>query len=117
MPDTMRRLCPICRDAETVLEPYRSGCLSIRESPLSPAETYLEAEACICPRCRYVALFAPLSPAEEFEKRKALSPVERFEHTFRNYTEKQLQKVIDGKEYVPDANKAAQKLLCRRRGE
>lgn len=116
MPDTVKRLCPICRDAEIALEPYRSGGLSVRESPLSP-ETYLETEVCICPRCRYVALFVPLSPAEEFEKRKALSPVEKFEHTFRNYTEKQLQKVIDGKDYVPDAKKAAQKLLCRRRGE
>ena len=117
MPDAIQRLCPICRDAEIQLEPYRFGGLSIKPSPMAMGEDYLETEIYLCPRCRYAALFVPPSPAEEFEKRKALSPVEKFEHTFRNYTEKQLQKVIDGKDYVPDAKKAAQKLLCRRRGE
>lgn len=64
-------------------------------------------------------LFRPAHPAEEFEKQQALqdslSPVEKFERTFRDYTEKQLQKVIDGKDYVPDAKKAAKNLLYRRR--
>lgn len=73
----------------------------------------------LCPICRYAAFFAPLTPVEEFEKQQALqdslSPVEKFERTFRDYTEKQLQKVIDGKDYVPDARKAAKNLLYRRR--
>ena len=37
------------------------------------------------------------------------------EHTFQNYSDKQLQKVIDGKDYVPDAKKAARNLLSRRK--
>ena len=46
---------------------------------------------------------------------ETLSPVEKFEQTFRDYTEKQLQKVIDGRDYVPDAKKAAKNLLYRRK--
>lgn len=40
-------------------------------------------------------------------------PVGKFERSFQNYTEKQLQKVVDGKDYVPDAKKAAKNLLYR----
>ena len=119
MPDNIQRLCPICRDAEIELVPYRNGCLSIKSSPLAMMEDYLETEVYICPRCRYAAFFALPTPAEEFEKQQALqdslSPVEKFERTFRDYTEKQLQKVIDGKDYVPDAKKAAKNLLYRRK--
>ena len=119
MPDAIQRLCPICRDAEIQLEPYRFGSLSIKSSPMAMGEDYLETEIYLCPRCRYAALFAPPSPAEEFERRQALqealSPVEKFEYTFRDYSEKQLQKVIDGKDYVPDAKNAAKNLLHRRR--
>lgn len=119
MPDAVKRLCPICRDAEIQLEPYRFGGLSIKPSPMAMGEDYLETEIYLCPRCRYAAFFAPLTPVEEFEKQQALqdslSPVEKFERTFRDYTKKQLQKVIDGKDYVPDARKAAKNLLYRRR--
>ena len=118
MPDNIQRLCPICRDGEIELVPYRSGSLSLKPSPIAVAESYLEIEVYVCPRCRYAAFFALPSPAEEFEKQQQLqastSPVEKFECTFRDYTEKQLQKVIDGKDYVPDAKKAAKNLLCRR---
>lgn len=119
MPDNIQRLCPICRDGSVELVPYRSGSLSIKSSPIAVAEGYLETEIYVCPRCRYAAFFALPSPAEEFEQRQAhqdaLTPVEKFEHTFRDYTEKQLQKVIDGKDYVPDAKKVAKNLLYRRR--
>ena len=119
MPDKIKRLCPICRGEEIELTPYRSGCLSIKASPLAMVEDYLEAEIYVCPRCRYAAFFAPLTPAEEFEQRQALqdtlSPVEKFEQTIRDYTEKQLQKVIDGRDYVPVAKKAAKNLLYRRK--
>ena len=119
MPDRIKRLCPICRDAEIELTPCRSGCLSIKASPLAMVEDYLEAEIYVCPRCRYAAFFTPPTAAEEFERRQALqdtlSPVEKFEQTFRDYTEKQLQKVIDGRDYVPDAKKAAKNLLYRRK--
>ena len=119
MPDKIKRLCPICRGEEIELTPCRSGCLSIKASPLAVAEDYLEAEIYVCPRCRYAAFFAPPMAAEEFEQRQALqdtlSPVEKFEQTFRDYTEKQLQKVVDGRDYVPDAKKAAKNLLYRRK--
>ena len=92
MPDNIQRLCPICRDAEIELKPYRSGSLSVKPSPLSVSESFLETEIYVCPRCRYAAFFAPLTPVEEFEKQQALqdslSPVEKFERTFRDYTEK-----------------------------
>lgn len=119
MPDPIKRLCPICRDGETELELYRSGNLSLKSSPIAKVEDYLQTEIYVCPRCRYAAFFAPPTAAEEFAQRQALqeslSPVEKFEQTFRSYTEKQLQKVIDGKDYVPDAKKAAKNLLYRRR--
>ena len=119
MPDQIKRLCPICRDAEIELTLYRTGSLSIKPSSIALVEGYLETEVYVCPRCRYAAFFAPLSPTEEFEQRQALqdsmTPVEKFEQTFRDYTEKQLQKVIDGRDYVPDAKKAAKNLLYRRR--
>ena len=119
MPDQIKRLCPICRDAEIELTPCRTGSLSIKPSPLAMVEDYLETELYVCPRCRYAAFFALPTAAEEFRQRQVLqetlSPVEKFEHTFRDYTEKQLQKVIDGRDYVPDAKKAAKNLLYRRR--
>ena len=119
MPDENKRLCPICRDAEIELMPYRTGYLAFRASPLMTADLPLETETYVCPRCRYAAFFALPSPMEEYEKQQvlqeALSPVEKFEHTFQNYSDKQLQKVIDGKDYVPDAKKAARNLLYRRK--
>ena len=119
MPDEIKRLCPICCDAEIELTPYRSGSLSVKPSPLSVTESFLETEIYVCPRCRYAAFFALPTPAEEFEKQQALqdslSPVEKFERTFQDYTEKQLQKIIDSKGYVPDAKKAAKNLLYRRK--
>ena len=69
MLDAIQRLCPICRDAEIQLEPYRFGGLSIKPSPMAMGEDYLETEIYLCPRCRYAALFVPPSPAEEFERR------------------------------------------------
>lgn len=119
MPDEIKRLCPICRDAEIELTPYRTGYLAFRASPLMTADLPLETETYVCPRCRYAAFFVLPSPMEEYEKQQvlqeALSPVEKFEHTFQNYSDKQLQKVIDGKDYVPDAKKAARNLLSRRK--
>ena len=73
-----------------------------------------------CPECRYVAMFWPASPLEEFEKRQAeeqaiTDPVGRFMYKFREYSDEKLQQVIDGKGYVPEAKKAAKQLLYRRR--
>ena len=105
MPNEIKRLCPICRDAEIELTPYRTGYLAFRASPLMTADLPLETETYVCPRCRYAAFFVLPSPMEEYEKQQvlqeALSPVEKFEHTFQNYSDKQLQKVIDGKTTSP----------------
>ena len=73
-----------------------------------------------CEACRYVAMFAPPSPLEEFEKRQAeeqviTDPVEKFMYNFRDYSNEKLQQVIDGKDYVPEAKKAAKQLLYRRK--
>jgi hypothetical protein len=54
-------------------------------------------------------------PVEDPERFAPLptDPVKKFERTFRDYTAKQLQKVIDGKQYVPDAKRAAKNVLYR----
>ena len=65
MPDNIQRLCPICRDGEIELTPYRSGSLSIKPSPIAVAEDNWETEIWVCPRCRYAAFFALPTPAEE----------------------------------------------------
>jgi hypothetical protein len=75
----------------------------------------------LCPDCRFMAWFKPLTVLEEFEQeQQALDetkdPVKKFEHLFRDYPAKKLQKVIDGRDYLPEAKKAAQNLL-RRKGE
>lgn len=118
MNDTVRRTCPVCGQGE--LEPYRSCCLVVQDAPLSPAKDFIATEMYICPRCRYLALFAPMTPAEVFQQeQETLSaitdPVEQFEYRFRDYSEKQLQKIIDGKDYVPAAKRAAKNLISRRK--
>ena len=110
--------CPLCGAEMT--PPRCARYLTTVEDPGLPiVEQRMEVLVYTCPRCRYVAMFAPPSPLEEFEKeqalRRTLSPVEKFERTFRDHTEKQLQRIIDGKDYVPEAKKAARNLLYRRR--
>lgn len=112
------KLCPLCGAEMT--PPRCARYLTMVEDPeLSIMEQRMEVLVYTCPRCRYVAMFAPPSPLEEFEREQALletlSPVGKFEYTFRGYSEKQLQRVIDGKDYVPEAKKAAKNLLYRRK--
>ena len=81
----------------------------------------MEAQLYLCPDCRFMAWFKPLTAIEEFEQeQQALEdmkdPVKKFEILFRDYSEKKLQKVIEGRDYLPEAKKAAQNLL-RRKGE
>lgn len=118
MNDTIRRTCPVC--GQGALEPYRSGCLALKDAPISPVDNFVAVELYRCCRCRYLAMFAPVTQAEAFQQEQETlaaitDPVAQFEYRFRDYGERQLQKVIDGKDYVPAAKKAAQKLLHRRR--
>ena len=114
-----KKICPFC-GGEMALRHH--GWLSLRENKLvSLTEDFIEAELYRCPDCRYLAWFQPLTGVEQFEQeQQALEdtkdPVKKFEILFRDYSEKKLQKVIDGRDYLPEAKKAAQNLL-RRKGE
>ena len=116
MPDG-KKICPFC-GGEMAL--HYAGWMILKERQYLPVE-YLEAQLYLCPNCRFMAWFKPLTAVEEFEKeQQALDeikdPVKKFEILFRDYSEKKLQKVIDGRDYLPEAKKAAQNLL-RRKGE
>lgn len=118
MNDAIRRTCPVCGQGE--LEPYRSGCFTVKDAPISPLDYFVNVELYRCSCCRYLAMFAPVTQAEAFQQEQETlatitDPVEQFEFRFRDYSEKQLQKVIDGRGYVPAAKKAAQKLLYRKK--
>ena len=112
-----KKICPFC-GAEMAL--HYSGYVFLREKMYLP-EDFMEAQLYLCPNCRFMAWFKPLTSVEEFEQeQQALEdtkdPVKKFEILFRDYSEKKLQKVIEGRDYLPEAKKAAQNLL-RRKGE
>lgn len=112
-----KKNCPFC-GAEMAL--HYSGYVFLREKMYLP-EDFMEAQLYLCPNCRFMAWFKPLTSVEEFEQeQQALEdtkdPVKKFEILFRDYSEKKLQKVIEGRDYLPEAKKAAQNLL-RRKGE
>lgn len=95
------------------------GYVDIRPGLMSPTDDWVYLELYFCPVCRHAEWVLPVTPLEEFERKQQeqenMTPVEKFEYTFRDYTEKQLQKVIDGRNYVDDAKKAAKNLLYRRK--
>ena len=41
--------------------------------------------------------------------------MEKIEHTFRDYTDKELEKIVESKGYVDDAKEAAKNLLHKRK--
>lgn len=107
-----KKICPFCGE-EMVL--HYSGYIFLREKIYLP-EDYMKAQQYLCPRCRFMAWFKPLTAVEEFEQeQKALEevrdPVKKFEILFRDYPAKKLQKVIDGRDYLPEAKKAARNLM------
>ena len=111
-----KRLCPSCREEMTL---RYAGVLYMKEKLISTSPDYIRAELYRCPRCRHLEWVEPITPVEQLEQEQAeqegiTDPVRRFEHTFRDYSEKQLQKVVDGKGYVEDAKKAVRNLLRRR---
>ncbi len=113
------KLCPLCGAEMT--PPRCASYLTTVDDPTLPLmEQHMKVLFYICPQCRYVAMFAPPSPLEEFEKQQAeeraiADPVEKFMYRFRSYSDVKLQRVIDGKDYVPEAKRAAKRLLYRRK--
>ena len=113
--DEKKLVCPFCGAHMTL---RHSGYLMLREKKFT-SEEFLAAELYLCPTCRYLAWFAPPTPIENFEEEKRLlektqNPVKRFEILFADYSVKQLQKVINGRDYLPEAKEAAQKLLSKK---
>lgn len=114
--DEKKLVCPFCGETMAL---RHSGYLMLREKKLT-SEEFLAAEMYLCPACRYLAWFAPTTPIEKFEEERKLlekenNPVKRFELLFAGYSVKQLQKVIDGRDYLPEAKEAAQKLLHKKK--
>ena len=112
-----KKICPFC-GAEMAL--HYSGYVFLREKMYLP-EDFMEAQLYLCPNCRFMAWFKPLTAIETVEEElrtleETRDGVKKFEILFRDYSEKKLQKVIEGRDYLPEAKKAAQNLL-RRKGE
>ena len=104
--------------------PLRQSYLTTVGDPTPPImERHMKVLIYTCPQCRYAAMFAPPSPLEEFEKRQAeeqtiTDPVEKFMHNFRDYPDEKLQRVVDGRDYTPEAKKPPRNLLyCRKYDE
>lgn len=114
-----KKICPFC-GGEMAL--HYGGWLAMRGNKLVQlTEDFIEAQLYLCPGCRFMAWFKPLTAIEEFEQEQqtleeARDPVKKFELRFRDYPAKKLQKIIDGRDYLPEAKKAARNLL-RSRGE
>ena len=107
-----KKTCPFC-GAEMAL--HYSGWLFLKEKQYMPVD-YMEAQLYLCPDCRFMAWFKPLTSVEQFEREnqaleETRDPVKKFEILFRDYPAKKLQKVIDGRDYLPEAKKAARNLL------
>lgn len=104
--------CPLC--GGRMMPPRCASYLTTVDDPSLPVmERHMKVLIYTCPECRYVAMFAPPSPLEEFEKRQAEE--QAITDPFREYSDEKLQQVIDGRGYVPEAKKAAKRLLYRRR--
>lgn len=113
------RRCGVCGEA---LMPYRECRLWVDTHPLAPLIDHelLAVDVYLCPACRRLEWYAPISPIEAHEQEQSAleaitDPVKKFEYRFRGYDEKKLQQVIDGKDYLPEAKRAARNLLYLRR--
>lgn len=117
--DERRRSCPFC-GTEMALRPGARYLTTVDDPALPLMEQHMKVLFYTCPQCRYVAMFAPPTPLEEFEARQAeertiTDPVKKFEYSFRDYPDEKLQRVVDGKGYTPEAKKAARNLRYRRK--
>lgn len=111
---------PVCYACSVEMELKKHAILQMSDaenilSSLMVDYEPLYADVYICPQCRRIELFSPVSPLEEFENAPK-EGVERFAYNFKDYTDKQLQKIVDGKGYVDEAKRAAKRLLAKRKG-
>jgi len=110
------RICPNCQEEMTL---RYAGVLYMKEGILSPSPDYIGVELYRCPRCRRLEWVEPLTPLEEFEqKQQALEretdPVKKFEQIFADYPARKLRKIVDGRDYLPEAKEAVRKLLRKK---
>lgn len=120
MATSEKRRCLACGGEMTL---YRECRLCTDVSLMTPnTHDYLPVAAYLCPACRRLEWYAPLSPIEAHQQEQQTlnaidDPTARFEYRFRDYSEEKLQKVIDGKDYLPEAKRAAKTLLYKRKSE
>ena len=112
-----KKICPFCG---TEMALHYTGYLFLREKMYLP-EDFMGAQLHLCPECRFMAWFKPLTPIEMLdrerrEKEGEDEPVKKFERGFADYSVRKLQKIVDSKDYLPEAKRAAQNLL-RNKGE
>lgn len=110
------RICPNCQE-EMALR--YEGVLFMKTGQFAPSPDYIRVELYRCPRCRRLEWVEPLTPLEEFEReQQALEgesdPVKRFERIFADYPARKLRKIVDGRDYLPEAKEAARKLLRKK---
>lgn len=111
---------PICHACGVEMELKKRAILHVSDaenilSMFVADYEMLYADIYVCPQCRRMELYEAMTLAEEFENAPK-EGVERFAYNFKDYTDKQLQKVIEGKGYVDEAKRAAKRLLAKRRG-
>ena len=110
-----------CFHCGTEMKLYQKGYVDMRTSMLNPVEERAFLELYYCPNCRHVDWVMPITPMEQFEAeqkaKEEMTSVEKFEHTFRDYTDKELAKIVESKGYVDDAREAAKNLLHKRKFE
>ena len=112
-----KKICPFCG---TEMALHYTGWLTMQEKRLLPVD-YMQVQLYLCPRCRFTAWFKPLTPIEILDREQQAKegeddPVKKFERGFAGYSVRKLQKIIDSKDYLPEAKKAAKNLL-RDKGE
>ncbi len=110
------RICPTCQEEMTL---RYAGVLYMKEGILSPSPDHIGVELYRCPRCRHLEWVEPLTPVEQFEReQQALEgetdPVKKFERVFADYPVRKLRKIVDGRDYLPEAKEAARKLLRKK---
>lgn len=108
-----------CRRCGEELKLHRKGYVDIRPGTFTPVDEWVYLELYFCPNCRYAEWAMPITPIEQFEAeqkaKEEMTSVEKFEYTFRDYNDKELQKIVDSRGYVDDAKQAAQNLLHKRK--
>ena len=108
-----------CFHCGTEMKLHRKGYVDIREKMFVPTEVWTYVEMYYCPNCRHVDWVLPITPMEQFEAeqkaKEEMTSVEKFEYTFRDYTDKELEKIVESKGYVDDAKEAAKNLIHKRK--